>query len=231
MTKPYCQYSLDQIRQSGLFSQKRLAAIEAEVAARTQPCFDRDGKEITTAKMADLGEGGRYLYLRYDGNHHQEEYMQKDILAVALTSDELKLVNDRCTEGWRQQVEAKRFEAATKLDQWDGWVTDGDRYWDCVEAYLDERGDEILDAGEGEIVPYLWAAKPRQVIPSLDVSDVADHYIDNVGWEDMEISDLKGLPELQAALDAFVKANGNIVSYWPDYTKAIMLTNYLKPTT
>lgn len=229
MTKPYCYHSLDQVRDSGLIPAERMAAITADIESRISEPRTADGKVITTAKLATFPDGTLMLYPRMD--HDPEgEYIRRELLATVLTPDELALVNKHCSACWAAAADARRFEKATKLDRWDGWVTDGDRFWDSVEAYLDEEGDEI-EEWERETVPlYLWVAVPQQVIPHLDVTDITEHWITDRGWEDCDLDAFEGVAELQGALDTFVSLNGHVVSYVPDYSRAVLLNGYLTPS-
>jgi hypothetical protein len=42
-------------------------------------------------------------------------------------------------------------------------------------------------------------------------------------WEDAELGDLNGVDELQAAIDAFNKANRPVVCWMVDYSTAILI--------
>lgn len=234
MTKPSCTYSLDQVRDSGLFSSARMEAIATEIDSRISTVHDSAGRVICASRIARFADGSAFVYPKMD---HEDDwcYLKRQLLADILTPEELKMVNDHCHAGWNAAAEAKRFEKAEKLDSWDGWVTDGDHYWDSVETYLDERGDELDDliadgtmADMTHLPAYLWVATPQQVIPDhLDVADVTEHYVCDRGWEDCGVDDLNGVKELQAALDAFVKANETVVSYTMDQSRVVLLAGYL----
>ncbi len=217
--KPYCSYSLDQIAESHLIPASRMLAIVAEVESRIEKAFDSQGHALTNCALAAFPNGERMLYPRMD-HDPKGEYIRRELLAHVLTPEELKLVNDCCSTSWRENTDAKRFEKATKLTQWDGWVTDGNDYWESVEDYLEDRG-----AGEGT---YLWCCQPQRVIPDLDVAGVTEHWVCDRGWEDMDEHDLNGVAALQAALDAFVEANKGVVSYRPDYAQAVLLADYIR---
>ncbi len=232
MSRPYCYPFLTEVRESHLIPAARMAAIDAEIESRITEPRTPDGRPITTAKLATFPDGTLMLYSRVD---HDTEgtYIRRELLREVLTEEELTMVNKHATSIAWVKRDAKRFEKATKLDHWDGWVTDGGHYWESVEAYLDERGDE-LDGWEEQpsTPPYLWVATPQQVIPELDVADVVEHYVCDRGWEDCGVDDLNGVAELQAALDAFTKANAAVVSYTQDMSRVVMLDAYLaKPPT
>jgi hypothetical protein len=225
MTKPYCYHTPAEVRESGLLS-GRIDAIEAEIESRISEPRTADGKVITSAKLAAFPDGTLLLYPRMD--HDPEgRYIRRELMAAVLTPDELKLVNDHCLSAQSAARDLARLEKATKLDHWDGWVTDGDGFWDSVESYLDEKGDEIETGAEEAVPLYLWVAVPQQVVPHLDVAGVVEHWIDDRGWEDCDLGAFEGVETLQAALDAFVQANAKVVSYSSDYTRAVMLNSYL----
>lgn len=224
----YCSYSLDQVRDSGLIPPARMEAITADIESRISEPRTADGRPITSAKLATFPDGTLMLYPRMD--HDPEgDYIRRELLGAVLTEAELKLVNADCHRGWRDAADAKHFAVAQKLESWDGWVTDGDRYWRDVETYLDERGDELEGHEEQPFTPpYLWIATSQPVITDrLDVADVTEHYVSDRGWEDMDVDDLEGVKELQVALDAFVEANRGVVSYTQDKTRVVLLAGYL----
>ncbi len=223
MIKPSCTYSLDQVRESGLIPAARMIEVVAEIESRIEKCYDAQKREIDNCALAVFPSGKRWIYPRMD-HDPKGDFIRRELLGEVLTETELKLINDRCHVSWSENAEAKRFETATKLDSWDGWVTNDDDYWESVEDYLDMEGDD--DPPE-----YLWVAEPQEVIPSLDVGDVVEHWISDRGWEEMETDDLNGVKELQAALDAFVEMNKGVVSYRPDYKRCVLLASYLSSTT
>ncbi len=226
MKRPYCYPNLDEVRESHLIPAARMAAIDAEIESRITEPRTPDGHPITTAKLATFPDGKLMLYPRMD---HDPEgtFIRRELLAEMLTLEELEMVNKHASGIANARADVKRFEKATKLDRWDGWVTDGESYWDSVEAYLDERGDDIED-GEEEAVPlYLWVAEPQVVVPSLDAADITEHWITDRGWEDCDLDAFDGVKELQAALDAFVALNAGVVAYHMDSTRVVMLDAYL----
>lgn len=132
-----------------------------------------------------------------------------------------------CEEkAWRERQAAKeadRFEKAKKITaaEWPGWVYRegcGGEYFREVEDVIERMQDD----SEGADPPrYVWAAKDVGV-SKVDIDDVVSNILDN-GWEDMELSDLNGVAEMEAAIDAFNEANASIEVYLPDYSIAILL--------
>lgn len=213
----YCQFSEDQIKESGLLSPERMAQVSSAIDARIVPCCLPDGKALKNAFVADQGEEGRFVYARCD-SPHAVEYMRRCCLPAVLTAEELELINETCLEARSAEMDKERFAKAKKVEAWDGGAWLGDRYFDTMDDLCDHL------ACEGDEWPeYVWAAKPQTVISSLDVSDVVEHQICDLGWEDMDTGDLNGVAELQTALDKFVEANASVVSYRPDYGTAILM--------
>lgn len=218
----YCHYSLDQIKESGLISPERIAAVEKDIESRISGVFDKNQMPIRNALLADHGDGKRFLYhyMEHDPNW---DYMKRQMLAFILTQEELALIEKSCFSAFHAQKEAKQFEKAIKvpLDEHEGACWWGDQFFHNVSDALDAI---VSDHDVGDDWPtYLWAAEPTRVIPALDASDVIDHYIEDRGWEDMDVYDLNGVAELNVALTRFAEANENVISYQPDHDKAILL--------
>jgi hypothetical protein len=142
-----------------------------------------------------------------------------------------------------EKKEAARFAAAEKVTEWEGWLySDGiqgyndgynDGYYAGADALMDYIADntpddeELAELEEDELaeIPkmpeYLWTCdEERFATASLDsiMENIADR-----GYEDFDTADLKGTEELGAAIDAFNEANVGIVSYRPNYKKALIL--------
>lgn len=124
-----------------------------------------------------------------------------------------------CVTAGEEAAERKKFEAAEKLTRWDGFIYDGNEYFDTVDCFLDYL------AGEDRPVPeYVWACRSKAFVkPCLD--SLLDSFMDE-SYEDFEPSDLHGLEELKQSLARFEEANKEVVSYLPDYSKAVLLAGY-----
>lgn len=129
------------------------------------------------------------------------------------------------TTQWLAESERKeeaRFEKATKISasEYDGeHVHCGDEYYDSVEDAI----DQFL---EGQEPDYVWACKTRQ-LPSAQLEWLTDTLVEEM-WEDAEVSDLNGVPELETAIDAFNKANESLNLWEPDYRTAILVSRETK---
>jgi hypothetical protein len=118
---------------------------------------------------------------------------------------------------------AELFEKAEKIPaaDHDGFVfyekaSHNNGYFESVEDFIEwtEYYPEHRPA-------YVWSCESHP--PRLaDVSDVTESIISEM-WEDADESDLYGVPELAAAIDAFNEANKDVQIYEPDFTKAVIL--------
>jgi hypothetical protein len=221
-----CFYlSLQQVRDSGLLSAERLAEIDAEISRRLTNVFDSEGRVILNTRCADLSPYGRFLYPKMDHETGAEEwaYAKGQIMTALLTEDERKLLNDNAFTAQRATNEARAFDRAQKVaeEEWDGWVCYGDDYFPSVEDLHDRLA---CDGVAREDYPtYCWATRKQRVIQGLDAESVVEHCLDAWGWEDMDLFDLNGIPQLRAALEAFEKANADVVSYHEDRSIAVLL--------
>lgn len=135
-----------------------------------------------------------------------------------------------CSDARYAQKERERFEKAEKVTTWDGWVfcDEGfgyqDGYFESVEDLLDYLSDQNADFEEPLLTPeYCWTCEPRQFV-AVDAEDIYERIEnDEAAYEEFERGSLNGTDELEAALRAFEKANESIVSYHPDYSKALIL--------
>ena len=132
---------------------------------------------------------------------------------------------DSCMEVREMQRERERFEKSEKLTSWDGPVFcegyGNDGYHESVESLLDEiednrDGDDFVDP------EYCWACDKVQFVQA-SIDDITSRMEGDMP-EDFDTHDLNGLPELQAALDAFNEANKDQVSWQINYKKSVLLT-------
>ncbi len=230
MKQPSFYLSLDQVRDSGLLSAERMAEVEAEIERRISIPQDTQGRPIESARLADLSPWPRMLYSRMQ---HDENwlYIRREILAIVLTETEREMLNKHATGVIDDKREATAFAKAQKIKaaDWAGGVFNGDTYHSSYDDFVSSCEDAVSDEemGYNDHPAYLWAAKGQPVIAGHDVADVFECQMADRGWEDMDLHDLHGVEELQAALDAFTKANESVVAYHPDYSKAILVPRSL----
>jgi hypothetical protein len=133
---------------------------------------------------------------------------------------------DPCRAKQDDAKERAQFDAAEKVTEWDGWVfCDGMDYnngfFEGIAEFLDFCEDES-EPGVGHNLPeYVWTCKANHFV-KVDCGDITERMADSA-YEDWDPDDLNGIPELTSALAAFVAANKDVVSYAPDYTKAVLL--------
>jgi hypothetical protein len=237
---PSFYLSCEQVRDSSLLSPERWTELNAEIDRRISMPRDELGQVITSHRLADLSPYGRYLY-PYMPHCPNWEYVRSQVLTAILTDDERKMLKDHAFEASCARKEEERFAKAEKIleENWMGGVFLGDTFYPSTEDFRDtwvcehdftpyDEPVEDKDRWVEEFPQYLWAARPQRVIPELDVADVVEHYVCDRGWLDMDTDDLNGVEALQSALDAFTKANEEVLSYEVDCTKAILLTREVK---
>lgn len=133
--------------------------------------------------------------------------------------------NECRSKEWQEKErkrEAERFDAATKISESDykgEHVYSNDKYYDSVADAI----DGYLEGHEPE---YVWACQDKR-LPPIDLEDVTCNLLDNM-WEDADTSDLHGIDELEAAIEAFNKANESILMWEPDYSIAILVKKGIK---
>lgn len=127
-----------------------------------------------------------------------------------------------CQDARCAEKEREWFDKAEKLTSWPGpvFVPQTDRYHASVEEYLDYADEEQIAAGG-----YLWACESTPVC-TLDIGRIIEDATQEA-YEDFNPDDLDGQTELKTALDAFNDLNKGRVMWEPDYTKAILLKDYI----
>jgi hypothetical protein len=134
-------------------------------------------------------------------------------------------VCDGCQRKEKAAKEKLLFDAAEKILAigYEGWVYCegvGDEFFESVDELMDTLE---LSAPEDAPVTYAWACTPEH-FAFLDIESVLEHIEqDGDAYEDFDARDLDGIQELSAAIDAFNEANEAVVSYHPDFKRAIIL--------
>ena len=98
-------------------------------------------------------------------------------------------------------------------------ITHTNGYFESVDEFLEWAEDNY--AGPGHVPVYVWACEDIG-IRGATLDDFTSNTLDGM-WEDAELDDLNGVPELEAAIALFNEANKSISVWSPDYSKAIML--------
>jgi len=216
----YCRYTLDQLRESALFTPERFAEISTEVKDRLHPVYLANGAEVPHARFVETSAPGKgWLHPRVEEDH-QWEHAHRTALAYALTDAEFDLVERVFWSAWNRQKEKERFEKAAKIpvSAWSDGVFIGDSYF----SNIDEALDHIASMDEDRPA-YAWAAKSQPVVDDADAAEYASNFIDSNGWEDMSVNDLHGVEELQHALELFRERNSGVLSFTPDHGTAICI--------
>lgn len=222
---PSFYLSLSQVRDSGLLTPERLSQIEEQIEDRLSMPYDDKGHPIGSARLADLSPYGRFLFVRMDHEVDEGEwaYAKRQILCAVLTEEERKLLNANAFRATSRAREDAQFAAAKKVHEteWSSWVSYGDQCYPSTE----DLHEHLLcnDTPPEDYPTYCWGTRKQQVIGGLDVERVVEHSIEARGWEDMDLDDLNGVPELRAALEAFEEANTSVVSYTEDRSIAVLL--------
>lgn len=216
-------YGMSDILESGLLSPERTAEIEAAMVADTSPVFDKSGALAVNAKIITQG-GKRVLILDGSDQDYAREYHRRNHFAEFLAQDEIARLNARTFSARAKRRDVEQFEKAEKIDakDWPGWVcAGGDSFHASVDDWLEHWAENYT---EGDDMPtHIWAAEPEVVVPELSVFEVVQNDIEARGWEEMNEDDFCETVKLQDALDAFVAANREVVSYRENPKKAILV--------
>lgn len=215
-------YQMSDILESGLLSPERIAEIEAAMIADASSLFDKNGALAVNAEVVTQ-DGKRVIIVGGIEEGHMRDYHRRNHFAEFLTQDEIKLINDHTFSARAARRDAEQFEKAEKVDaaDWSGYVLEGDTYYPSVDDWLDSWADRH-ESGD-DIPTHIWAAEPEVVAPELSVGEILESHIEARGWENMDSDDFAGVGTLQAALDAFVAANREVVSYRENPKKAILV--------
>ena len=131
-----------------------------------------------------------------------------------------------CIEANQKAKEAARFEAAEKVTQWDGWLYSeaygsNDGYFQEVEDFREWIESE---SDEGTEMPgYVWTCDPIR-FAVISIGEITERIADGrEAYEDFDVDDLHGLDALETAIEAFNAANESVVSYRPNYKRALLV--------
>lgn len=121
----------------------------------------------------------------------------------------------------REQRTLDRFNSAEKIDKWDGWVySDGHGYNDGYASTIEEIIDYCKDGGI-DIPDYVWTCTEHR-FAHICLDNILQNIEEN-GYEDFSAENLKGVKDLKIAIDNFNNINYDIISYEPNYKKALII--------
>ena len=130
-----------------------------------------------------------------------------------------KTICDGCFRESLVKRDREMFIAAEKIREEDGT---GMLYLEEGRSGYYESSDELIQAcEESGIEPpsYAWLCEKRHFVKvSLDriLEDIAED-----GYEDFDTDNLKGVPELEAAIGKFEEANHDTYAWAPNFKKAV----------
>ena len=125
---------------------------------------------------------------------------------------------DQCQEAKEVKCEQDRFNAAKKVHESEytgSRIFYNDKFYSDVESLLEQLEDDGVEPPS-----YAWACE-NVGIPKASLSDVTDRVVENM-WEGASESDLNGLDELEAAINAFNDANKSVSMWEVDYSTAVL---------
>ena len=134
---------------------------------------------------------------------------------------------DRCWEMKQERDYAERIAAAEKLDAWDGWVYakglgSKDGYFESLSGLLEWHADETSDRDDAPALPvFVFCCKE---VPFRKVDNKKNNKNNSEASFEDAASFLDGVPELKASIDVFNEANVGLVSYEPDWTRVVRVS-------
>lgn len=213
----YCNYTIDQISESGLLPEARVAELKEKLNTLPYPAFTKDGTRIPCVMVAPTTTGDSAFMM---GRGDALEFMNRHILQTLLTAEELELIENHWSDARhakREADEIAKAQAAGRIipaDKWGDGVFYGGDYCATVDEFIYDWDND------DEMPKYLYAAKAKKVVDGDILDDILTQLQED-GWEDMTDEDFHGVEELRAAIEAFKKANENVVVYEEDHSTLI----------
>lgn len=201
----------------GVISDERITeAAEFVDFSRFKPAVLADGRKLANLVVHDVDENVYFNQALTDRPH----IVQKMLLESFFSDEEIASLNENASYELRQKRERESFEKAAKVpeDEYSGPVSDDDNYWGSVDEYREEREDE-----EEEVRDYLWACEVKPTV-LLSWRKVSELTTDDEVPEDWDGSEIKGMDELKAAVEAFNKKNEGYTT-WQYTTKIAVILN------
>lgn len=127
---------------------------------------------------------------------------------------------DSCRREEYARRDREMLEKAEKLDEWTGGVFWGERFYASLDEAVEDIDDRCED-GEDFRPEFLYVAQ-RCPPCKVELYRVLEDACSDMGGEDDEPeSYLKGIPELEAAIERFNEANEDIEWYTEDSKRAV----------
>lgn len=213
--------NLDCLKDSNLFSKERLEEMINWLAPNqfSEPKLE-NGKTIKNYIIHELT--GTFWNNEFYSRESSKSYINREILELLLTENEIIQFNKYADRIWREQREKTNFEKAEKVkyEDYDGLIYIeglGPEYFDNE----DDIYDYLLEDCETEDtkITYGWATVGK---PSCHLN--LDRIIENATEEAHEgYNGPAGIEELQIAVDKFNELNKNDLTYWASWKKVILL--------
>lgn len=124
--------------------------------------------------------------------------------------------HDACKEADYQKRRLAQRERAQKLETWGGWVYHGDRFFESLEDLVDHLDCWGTEPEDWPAFVYVCKEVP---FPGLRLHRAVESLCEDLF--DDAYDHLVGLEKLWAAEKEFNAANAHLVSYEPDYTRAV----------
>ena len=201
----------------GIIPDERIqAAAEFVDFSRFKPAVLVDGRKLANLVVHDVDDHVYFAQALEDRPH----VVQAMLLESFFSEEEIDALNKNASWELRAKREQEQFEKAEKVpeEEYSGPVSDDDNYWGSVEEYRDQTEDE-----EEEIRDYLWACEVKPTV-LLDWQKVREMTTEDETPEYFDGSDIKGLEELKAAVDAFNEKNKGWTT-WQYTTKIAVILN------
>jgi hypothetical protein len=181
----------------------------------------QDGREVTVhfCRVCGKGFGG---FENDAGKSLAEKCCTCSYCNKPIDPADRRMRHKECEDKYQAELEAERIAKAEKLETWDGWVYYG-RAQDHNEGYFEDIGQLVEYLEEEEIPIEKW---PEFVfickkIPykGINLDSLLEQSIDDM-YEDA-MDDLRGVDELQAAINRFNEINNDLCSYGFVFSKVV----------
>jgi hypothetical protein len=149
---------------------------------------------------------------------HMMEYMQKQVLEVYLSEEEVKMCNDKAMDAYCEARDKRIYDAATKIEEKDygNPVFYGDNFYMSV--------DDLRDCWDYDdpLPEYVFGTTEHHTINSCDLEHMLYNLFENVGEINEEYPKIPKIPDyLQEAWDKFVDENSE--KYYHYNNKTVVL--------